>query len=500
MTEKNDASRGLMVNRVQSRLPFLLAIIVAGMLAGALPALGNPLDLYGLSSRGIGMGGAQTAASRDYGALFYNPGRMGFVPNSVGVHFSASFDNVKISLFDRPQGYDVPAAIYDSLPLDPNASQISSRYLPTAELPNARRNTTNDPNTFMLTGGIVHDLGLYWLRLGAAFSLPLSALAAADMSYVDEREQFFSNRLQFQLLNRSANRPTFLAGVAFRPIKWLGFGASVNVFGNVVANTKMFIPDALDQQNINLAMDVSIKYDAAIIAGIHFEPLDWFGFGFSFRDRSWFGADLTNRLQFWNFEIYKGEPITVQEFNYGFSFSPRVLSGGFRFDVSSFTIAGDVYWAMWHEFRPETDIRNEASWNDTVGARVGVEWRAVKWMDVRVGSAYRPSPVPRQSGRTSFVDNDKVDASAGFSFYLPWVEGLSIDAHVQFVALIPRTQVKDPDDADPVIDEFPDARDVKTDEYVESSAGLQTNNPGWPGYRSSGFIGTAGLGVTYRFK
>lgn len=481
-------------------------VLLLALVAFAAPAQASPLELYGLSSRGISLGGAQTAASRDYNALFYNPGRMGFSPNTVGVHLTASFDRVRISLFDRGlcvEGepcHDVPAAIYSSLPMDPDATRITSRYLPTAELPAARRDTENDPNTVLLSGGVIHDLGVYWLRLGAAFSLPLTALADADMRYADEREQFFSNQLQFQLLNRRANRPSFLAGVAFRPIRWLGFGASVNVFGNVVANTRMYIPDALDQQAINMAMGVSVKYDASAIAGIHFEPLEWFGFGFSFRDRSWFGAGLTNKLQFWNFEIYKGEPVTVQNFSYGFSFTPRVLTGGLRFDLASFTLTGDAFWEMWNEYRPETAIGREAGWKDTFGARLGLEYRATSWLDVRVGTAYRPSPVPSQSGRTNYVDNDKIDATTGFSFYLPWVEGLAVDLHVQFVALLPRSHYKKANDPDPVIDEFPDARDAKTDRPVASSEGLQTNNPGWPGYRSSGFVGTAGLGVTYYFK
>lgn len=447
-------------------------------------AIASPFDLYGLSSRSIGVGGAVTAAARDYSALFYNPGRLGFVPPSVGAHFTATFDHVEIRLLDRPGGFDVPDPPFGA----------SILTMPTAGLPNPRSDTTNDPNAFMLSGGFVHGFGLWWFKMGAAFSLPLSSMAATDIRYVDEREQYFSNRLYFQLLNRRVNRPAFLLGVGFRPLKWLGFGASVNIFGNFLATTHMFIPDAGNLQEVNLNMEVKLKYDAAVIAGIEFEPADWVGIGISFRDRSWFGADFTNHLQLG----LKSQ--AEQNFSYGFSFSPRVLSAGLRFDIGrDWTLSADSAWVLWSEFRPETGIDDEAGFDDSYTVKLGVEWRATKFMDVRAGLGWVPSPVPDQDGRTNFVDNDRIDSSVGFSFYVPQVKGLSIDLHAQFLALLPRQQDKSLNAANPIIDEFPESYDIKTEELLTESEGLQTNNPGWPGYKSKGFVGSVGVGVTYKF-
>jgi len=47
-----------------------------------------------------------------------------------------------------------------------------------------------------------------------------------------------------------------------------------------------------------------------------------------------------------------------------------------------------------------------------------------------------------------------------------------------------------------MLDEFPDDSDTKTGD----PEGLQTNNPGWPGYSSSGFVGSVGVGVSYQFQ
>lgn len=481
------------------RFTILVCFVAIFFFNGA--GFANPLELYGLSSRSMGMNQAATASARDYSALFYNPGRLGFVAPSVGAHFTFSFDNVKINMSERKtslngegQSYVVP---------DPGGS-ASVLTMPTNEL-SPRSDTTNDPNAILLSAGVVHDFGLYWLRVGAAVSVPLTYIANADIRYADEREQYFTNKLYYQLLNRRAIRPSFLAGVAFRPIKWLSFGATVNVFGNIVANTKMFIPDAAQLNEVKMTMDVKMKYDAAVIVGIQIDPVDWFGFGISFRDRSWFGAGLVNNLQL-NTGAGSKE---VQEFNYGFSFSPRTLSAGARFDVGSFTISADAGWMRWSEFKPETDLlvyndetgEDETSYSsgfdDTYFVRAGIEYRATKWMDVRAGAGWQPSPVPEQTGRTNFVDNDKVEASVGLSFYLPWVKGLSVDVHAQFITLLKRTHVKD---ESLLLDEFPEATDIKTGEVIEESKGLQTNNPGWPRYSSSGYIGSAGVGVSYQFQ
>jgi len=460
----------------------MLVVFLVSNSAGA-----NPLELYGLSSRSMGMNQAVTASARDYSALFYNPGRLGFVAPSVGAHFMFSFDSVKINLLARPDGtdYDVPKKESDIL------------TMPTADL-TPRNDTNNDPNVYMLTGGIVHDFGLYWLRVGAALSVPLSSLAAVDLKYADEREQYFSNSLQYQLLNRRASRPSFLAGVAFRPLKWFSFGASVNVFGNMVAKTEMFVDNLAEPDGVYLALDAKMKYDASVIAGIQIDPVEWFGIGISFRDKSWFGADVTNSLQ-----VGKNSNVN-QEFNYGFSFSPRTLNAGVRFDVKKFTISADAAWLRWSEFRPETDILAEdengekvisysSGFHDTYYVKAGIEYRAAKWLDIRVGAGWEPSPVGEQDGRTNFVDNDKVQASCGASIILPWVKGLAIDFHVQFITLLSRSHTKKDE---LMLDEFPDDSDTKTGD----PEGLQTNNPGWPGYSSSGFVGSVGVGVSYQFQ
>jgi hypothetical protein len=46
-----------------------------------------------------------------------------------------------------------------------------------------------------------------------------------------------------------------------------------------------------------------------------------------------------------------------------------------------------------------------------------------------------------------------------------------------------------------VLDEWVDGAKNSRDEVIQESFGLQTNNPGWPGFSSKGMIVGAGVNV-----
>lgn len=471
-------------------------------------ALASPLDLFGISPRSIGMGGGGVASARDYSAIYLNPGRLGFVQSGLGLHFTASFDALKITLDKRPTGVDVPSSIYNAYPSLPG--------LATSDLPQKRHNTTYDPNIWLLSGGAVYDFGLYWLRAGFAFQVPLNYIAGGSFHFIDEREQYFSNTLNFQFLNRRATTPALMPSLAFRPLKWLSFGATAHIYGHVLADARMYVPDAGQLGTVYASMDMALRWRASAIVGLQIDPLPWFGFGFSFRDKSYYRLRFTNQTFGHDFKN-ASDANNVQRLDYAFSYSPRKLSHGWRFDVEPVTISLDGSWLRWSEYRAEIPLtyladprsykdleelmlRREGvyklSLRDTFELRGGVEWRATPWLDWRIGGGFIQTPVKNQDGRANLVDNDRIDTATGFTFYLPWVKGLAVDLHVQVQTLIPRHTVKDPGK---IIDELPDDTKDAKGNLIASTLGLQTNNPGYPGYRSKGLIGTVGFGLSYTF-
>jgi hypothetical protein len=87
--------------------------------------------------------------------------------------------------------------------------------------------------------------------------------------------------------------------------------------------------------------------------------------------------------------------------------------------------------------------------------------------------------------RSNYVDNDRVGVGFGGDVL---VTLLKIRPGFQVFAdrFVPRTQQKDDSR---ITDEVPDGSIVtSTGAPVAGSQGLQTNNPGWPGFSSGGWL------------
>lgn len=136
------------------------------------------------------------------------------------------------------------------------------------------------------------------------------------------------------------------------------------------------------------------------------------------------------------------------------------------------------------------------AWVDTLSPTLGARYR---WHDVSAlfDVSYTPTPVPPQTGRTNYVDNDRISSSLGtqYRFNLMHTD-VWIGAQLQLHRLLERHQTKLPTPTradgtnlapDRVKDEIPDDAQI-SGEPVANIGGLQTNNPGWPGFASGGWI------------
>jgi hypothetical protein len=130
--------------------------------------------------------------------------------------------------------------------------------------------------------------------------------------------------------------------------------------------------------------------------------------------------------------------------------------------------------------------------------RAGAEIDAAKDRRLRAGLQWEPTPVPDQTGRSSYVDNDRIVASVGgghdFGLFkrpvtLNWVAALH--------HLLPRATDKAPQaryrpcdqPGAALCDEVPDdTKNPATGQAYPAAQGLQTGNPGFPGFASSGSV------------
>jgi long-subunit fatty acid transport protein len=164
------------------------------------------------------------------------------------------------------------------------------------------------------------------------------------------------------------------------------------------------------------------------------------------------------------------------------------------------------YWSEYLNRQGERPLPGY-EWGDTLSGALGVRYAYGGLVAAYLDFAYAPTPVPLQTGRTNYVDNDRYGFGGGVTYTWPieaWDMSLRFGAQGQFHMLAKRHQTKvnpllAPGNTSVVLDEVPaDTTDSNGDTHPDAQ-GLQTNNPGWPGFSSSGTLvgGTLSVGLLY---
>ncbi len=451
----------------------------------------DALGVFGAGARGSAMGGAQAAVSDDYTALYYNVANLAFQDNNAGASFMLSLDDVSIRLKDRPDGYDLPN-------LGSSSPSIPSEYRL-----NARQSTQDIPNTYGVQLGAVGSLGFKSLRIGVLAYLPLNGFSTQQTRYPDEREQYFSNRLDFALLGRRTQRQVLMAGLAWRFGPKISMGAGVSFAAGGETTNQVLVNNPTDQSQIELTLNNDIKGRLAPLLGLSVQPTSKIHVGLAWRGEQYFGLSGSNLIQIRGFQGTDSFPVR-QEFEIATQYTPGQGVFGTSYQDQGYLLAVDVTYMRWSEYLNQQAQRN-TGFEDTLSIRLGIE---TDWSDVtqlRGGLALIPSPVPDQTGRTNYVDNDRVAASLGAGYSLSETVEVSWFAQVQW--LRPRDTNKSPATVfepcalggSQVCDEVPDDTvDPGTGLPLPEAQGLQTGNPGFPGFDSYGTLLTMGLDVIWR--
>jgi len=486
---------------VPRRLRHLVALL-ALLLAG--PATAEPLDWFGYDARtmGAGGGGAGVAVSDGAGALHSNPALLPGARPGLFLGYVMIHPMLNVRLMDRPAGADILSSYYDAK--IPGVGTGMDKPLPTVELANPRADTRLSEPRHALILSFVTDLGLEDLRLAVLLKAPVPELANMRFHYPDEREQYFSNRLHFVRFGEWDDMVLLMAGGAWRPLPWLSVGLSLKTSFDMVARTSTFIPEASVQEYGLSDAEVKMKVRLRPVAGVAFRPLEWLRFGVTYRAESKVRTDVAAGLQLWNYhEAPTGArddatPLkrVTQDFKLVTLFQPHEIAVGAGVEFDRVFAEAAATLALWSRF-PD-DHGDRATFRDVVGVTGGAGWRYLAWAEALLGLAYQPTPVPPQTGRTSYVDGDLIGLTAGHRFRFK-IKKIPFEAGAYFQAWRMLDQVvhKDPQE---ILDEFPDGVVTLLDGAPMPEAdGLQTNNPGFPGYRSGGWTFVAGGSLRVEF-
>jgi long-chain fatty acid transport protein len=345
--------------------------------------------------------------------------------------------------------------------------------------------------------GLVTKLFHNRLTLGLYTLIPYSKYTGADAFYSDEREQYFTNSLHPELYSDRMVATSLAFGGGVQITRELSLGLGFDLGLRTEATTPTYVVDAGRLQDILVDSKVNVDVSLVPHVGLAYRPIP--------RLRLTATAHAPEKLQIdtnFTFLLANG----VQEsasVPFTHDYMPWLLGLGAAYDVvagehESVTLAGTALYGRWSDYidrHSETPIP-QYGWYDTITPTAGVRYQrdAVgTFLDV----VYQPTPVPPQTGRTNYVDNDRVGVDMGVDYaFSLYGTRFHIGSEFQTHRLIPRHQTKLPTPTTPdglnhtpalVADEVPDDSTLNG-QPLAGSQGLQTNNPGWPGFGSQGWI------------
>jgi long-chain fatty acid transport protein len=486
--------------------PYLLAgaTLALGLLGawhahatGILELTGAPTSNHGLTARTLG---------RHAEVTYFNPALLSGLDASTEFSYFGLYTRGDIRLDPRPPGSDVPPSIYRAEMRRPDGSpeRLALKPLPTSALPEARANTVLRETTSYLLLGLVRPLFGDLLTLGVLGSLPTKGLLAQQGYFVDEREQYFSNQLHFELLGDRSELTSFSVALGMRPLQWLAVGAGLNVALHTTTRTDVYVPDAADQRTVLLAPRVSTSTALLPYFGLASEPLPELRLTATLHLPTSFQTAGENRLRFWNYTYPDNQLFVRQTYHFTQGYQPLRASVGAAWlgrtrtsQPGAWELGTTITLVRWATYRDRNGEHPPDRWRDTLSPAIGAGVTLNHTAHVAGDLAFVPSPVPPQTGRTNYVENSRLAASLGYEVSLELVKTqLGVGAYLHGQWLLPRTVHKSPAAPHPVVDELPDgSTDVITRAPLPEAQGLQTNNPGYPGYRSSGWLVGAGLAV-----
>jgi long-chain fatty acid transport protein len=440
-------------------------------------------------------------------AAYFNPALLGKASPGLTIGVMTVGEQIGISLAGRPgTSFSSPAGVSNAAHAD--GSALSSIPLPTAQLQatHPRQGAGTGHETFFYeAAGFVAKMFDDRLALGFYGIVPDGNFTNLTAFYDDEREQYFTNSLHPELYADRLTAISVAAGLGYKVSDMLsvGLGASLALRAGVGAPT--YVSNAGDLQHLLIDTNANVNVALAPNLGVSFEPSARWHFTGTVHAPEKMQLDVGFTFLLAN-GVQQGSTFPLV-----YDYMPWQIGAGAAYDIiqepgETLTVAGTAVYGKWSDY---LDRHGDApiaqyGWYDTLTPTVGVRYTRgeTTWA---IDAQYKPTPVPPQTGRTNYVDNDRLGFGGGVNYaFTMGHTSLRVGAQAQAYWLLPRYQWKLPTPPEPdgqnhypalVIDELPDDSEING-EPIAGASGLQTNNPGWPGFGSEGVVVAGGLFLT----
>lgn len=502
------------MRRLPIALPLAFAALLVADAAGASPLIEIAGPIGGnAGEQGVisGPGAAST---------YFNPALLTDADDGVLLGFSVVSEQMGITLQGR-NGGDVPLAVGGRNILVPGATGLQplpNDVVPTqwlqqgctagtqqnqcpspgfAARPRQSQGTSGVTRSYIVFG-LVKNMIRDRFTFGIYGMLPISSFNQAQAFYPDEREALFSNSLHPELYGDRLTAVSLAFGGAFQLLPELSVGAAVSLALSSAATSHDYIQDATNYSTLLTNNSVSTTIDVAPVIGVRWRTTHWLHIGGTIHAPESFDVDTTI-----DSTLPTGTESGATQKNV-FDWMPWQVAVGAEADVMRrgfhvLSVAASMNYGFWSAYLDRhgdspSMYGADLGWHDTLSGVVGLRetYRSARaFLDLR----YVPSPVPEQVGRSNYVDNDRFGVSLGGDVGLRLPANIRPGFQVFADRLIPRSDEKD---ASRIVDELPDGSVYGgTHDPVPGAKGLQTNNPGWPGFSSGGWIwgGTVTISV-----
>lgn len=493
-----------------------LSVLLTTILSASslLELVGAPDSPNPFNARTIAIGGE---------AAYFNPALLVNQQDSVKGAFFMMVESLFIDHFNRPltdangdgiPDFDIADSIFEKAASD-QINKIDGEYanqrftpLPTSGQRgplHKRGNADYDDIKMVIALGATKTIIEDWLTLGLYMLLPATSVQTQQPYYNDEREQFFSNSLHFELLEDRSQQFNIAIGLGGKVSDFLHLGAGISFTTYTLTQTDVYVPDSSNpafqilNTSINVTGSISPHFS---FAAYPIEDLAITGTVHLAADNG--QIELQNKTQVWGWDYGEDNPRYLgSDGNMTYGYEPLRVGWGITYgfnighNYKLLPVIGGM-WNRWSTYENRHGKTPEDKWHDTVTASAGIH---LKHEERQVGFdfSFVQTPVPDQTGRENYIDNHRFTWAAGWTEYFEF-EKVTIAGGVQAQLhwLLYRTTMKDLTRTEAeggIVDEYPDTLIDYSDPErnpIAEAQGLQTNNPGFPGFRSGGFlIGTS---------
>ncbi len=517
-----NSREGPLSGGTRARLPIALA--GAAVFAASTITTGSTSasPLFELTGGVAGDGGLTARASGASAAsTYFNPA---FLPDAEsGLTLGTFFlrDQISVSLDGRPStSVDVPQGLENAEHAD--GSRFDSYPLPTTWLNNGRAGGGTDPalparprqgqgsgkhTRGYQAIGLVTKFFKDRLAIGLYAMVPYSSFTGAAAFYSDEREQYFTNSLHPELYADRLTATSLAFGSGFKINDQISVGMSFTLSLRTTAYTPTYVVDAGRFKDIMIDSKVDVNASVSPHFGVVYKPLERLRLTGTvhtpqkFEVKTDFTFLLANGIE------------QAAGVNFTHAYVPWQFALGSAYDILkssnfSLTAVAVAKYVRWSDYVDRHSDRPIAAygWFDTLSPAGGVRLKAGAtsgFLDVE----FQPSPVPLQTGRSNYVDNDRIGTSLGVDQAVTlWGTVIHLGAQMQLHYLPKRITRKISTPTSPdginrtpalVTDEVPDDA-TANGAPMPGRNGLQTNNPGWPGWSSQGIIFGGGLYIAVK--